>query len=63
MDYQNKESSQEMNYAGIGLAFGIVFGGLIGSLIGSPIIFAGGTMVLGFAIGAAMYKRSSSNGP
>ena len=34
--------------------------GLVGLLIGNPIIFAGGTMVLGFAIGSALDKRSRS---
>ena len=50
-----------MKFTGLGLAIGLVFGGLVGFLIGNPIIFAGGTMVLGLAIGAALDKKSSTN--
>ena len=52
--------SGKMKYTGLGLAIGLVLGGLVGILIGNPIIYAGGTMVLGFAIGAALDRRSSS---
>jgi hypothetical protein len=44
-------------FTGLGLAIGLVFGGLVGILIGNPIIFAGGGMVLGFAIGTALDRR------
>lgn len=53
--YQQK-SERGIRYRELGLSIGLVFGGLIGTLIGNPIIFAGGTMVLGFAIGAALDK-------
>jgi hypothetical protein len=46
-----------MKYAGLGLAVGLVLGGLVGVLIGNPVIFAGGTMIIGFAIGTALDKR------
>jgi uncharacterized membrane protein len=58
---KNRQLSGRMKFSGIGLAIGLVFGGLVGVLIGNPIIFAGGTMVLGFAIGAALDRRRSSN--
>ena len=60
MNNQRKETNQSMKFAGFGAAIGLVFGGLVGFLIGNPIIFAGGTMVLGFTIGVALDKRSSS---
>jgi hypothetical protein len=56
-----RHSIGRMKFTGLGLAIGLVFGGLVGFLIGNPIIFAGGTMVLGFAIGAALDKKNSTN--
>lgn len=53
----NRSSSRRMKFTGLGLAIGLVFGGLIGVLIDNPIIFAGGGMVLGLAIGAALDRR------
>jgi hypothetical protein len=54
----NNKSPIKITYKGTGMAIGMVFGGLIGWLIGNPIIFAGGGLVLGFAIGSAMDSRS-----
>ena len=53
----NQDSNQRMKFAGLGAAIGLVFGGLVGTLIGNPFVFAGGTMVLGLAIGAAFDRR------
>ena len=53
----SQKTYRRRTYTGYGLALGLVLGGLIGTLIGNPIIFAGGTMVLGFAIGAAFDNR------
>jgi hypothetical protein len=36
----------------------LIFGGLVGLLIDNLIIFAGGGMLLGLAIGAALDNRS-----
>lgn len=47
-------SKSERSYKTVGLALGLVLGGLIGWLIGNPIIFAGGGLVLGLAIGSAV---------
>jgi hypothetical protein len=47
-------NTQRMKFAGFGAAVGLVFGGLAGILIGNPIVFAGGGMVLGIVIGAAI---------
>ncbi len=51
MNNQNKESNRSIKFAGLGTAIGLVFGGLVGVLIGNPMVFAGGGMVLGLAIG------------
>jgi hypothetical protein len=52
-----------LNYKGIGMAIGLIFGWVIGSLAGNPIVFAGGTMILGFAIGTAIDQRKRGNEP
>ena len=57
MNSQKKNTSRNLKFAGLGAAIGLVFGGLIGTLIGNPFAFAGGTMVLGLAIGAAIDRR------
>jgi hypothetical protein len=56
----HRDPQGRLKYAGYGLAIGLVFGWLVGNLIGNPILFAGGTMLLGFAIGAALDRRSTS---
>ena len=59
----SKYKKRRMNYKGIGMAIGLIFGWVIGSLAGNPIIFAGGTMILGFAIGTAIDQRNRENTP
>ena len=53
MSTNNNSQAKAPNQA-LGLGIGLVFGGLIGLLIGTPVIFAGGGMVLGLAIGATL---------
>jgi hypothetical protein len=48
------QSSVRITYKGVGMAIGLILGGLIGLIIGNLVIFAGGGMVVGFAIGAAL---------
>jgi F0F1-type ATP synthase assembly protein I len=55
---QNNQSAIKITYKGLGLALGLVLGGLVGILIDNMIIFAGGGMVIGLAIGAALDQRS-----
>jgi len=50
-------NNQKMKFAGVGAAIGLVFGGLVGLLIGNPMVFAGGGMILGLAIGSAIDRR------
>lgn len=42
---------------GSSMALGLVLGGLVGILIDNMIIFAGGGMVLGLALGTALESR------
>ena len=52
-----RESDQSVKFAGLGAAVGLVFGGLVGLLIGNPVVFAGGGMILGIAVGTALDQR------
>jgi hypothetical protein len=54
----NNQSSIKIPYKGLGMAIGLVLGGLVGLLIDNMIIFAGGGMVVGLAIGTYMDSRS-----
>ena len=56
-NYSN-QSPMKTTYKGFGLAIGLIIGGIIGLLVGNMIIFAGGGMVIGFAIGTAFDERS-----
>jgi hypothetical protein len=44
---------------GAAMALGLVLGGLVGLLIDNMIIFAGGGMILGLAIGTAIESRQT----
>ncbi len=54
----NIRPSKNASYISLGLAAGLVFGGFIGLFIGNPIVFTGGGMLLGLAIGTALENRS-----
>ena len=47
-----------ITYKGIGMALGLILGGLVGFALGSPIIFAGGGMIVGLALGATLDQRN-----
>ena len=53
----NNDSQKKTSYKTLGLALELILGGLIGLLIDNLIIFAGGGMVLGLAIGTALDNR------
>ena len=53
----NNHSSFRITYTALGLAIGLILGGIVGLIIDNMIIFAGGGMVLGLAIGAALDNR------
>ena len=55
MDSQTKNA--RVSVMGSSMALGLVLGGLVGILIDNMIIFAGGGMVLGLAVGTALESR------
>jgi len=48
---------KRISFTAISLSIGLIFGGIVGVAIDNMIIFAGGGLVLGFAIGSAMDNR------
>lgn len=52
-----EQPSTRMSYKGIGMALGLILGGLVGLAADNLVIFAGGGMVLGLAVGTALDNR------
>jgi hypothetical protein len=50
-------SQKKISYTALGLAIGLILGGIVGMAIDNMIIFAGGGLVLGLAIGTALDSR------
>jgi NhaP-type Na+/H+ or K+/H+ antiporter len=59
---QNNESQRKNSYTALGLAIGLVLGGIVGLAIDNMIIFAGGGLVLGLAVGSALDSRRLEDG-
>ena len=57
MSVKNDQSQFRISYTALGLAIGLILGGIVGLIIDNMIIFAGGGMVLGLAIGTAWENR------
>ena len=57
MSVKNDQSQFRISYTALGLAIGLIFGGIVGLIIDNMIIFAGGGLVLGLAIGSALDNR------
>ena len=55
----NNPSTFKIKYTGLGMAIGLLLGGIFGLIVGNMIIFAGGGLVLGLAIGAALDNRKN----
>jgi hypothetical protein len=53
----NGQTTSIISYKAIGLAVGLVFGGIVGWLLGNPLIFSGGGLILGLAVGTALDSR------
>lgn len=51
------QPSTRISYKGIGMAVGLIVGGLVGLAIDNLVIFAGGGLVLGLAVGTALDNR------
>lgn len=54
---QENNNQKKISYTALGLAIGLIFGGIVGLIIDNMIIFAGGGLVLGLAIGSALDNR------
>ena len=54
---QSGSSQSRFSYTALGLAIGLILGGSVGLVLNNLIIFAGGGLVLGLAIGYAMDSR------
>lgn len=55
--YSNQ--SPTSNYKVLGLAIGLITGGFLGLLIGDVVIFAGGGMLIGLAVGVALDQHDA----
>jgi hypothetical protein len=56
---ESKESKDRAGYSrmGVFMALGLVFGGFLGIILDNLVLFSGGGMVLGLALGTALEKR------
>ena len=54
---KNKNSGKRISYTALGMAIGLILGGIVGLATDNMIIFAGGGLVLGLAIGSALDNR------
>jgi hypothetical protein len=54
---KSKNSGKRISYTALGPAIGLILGGIVGLIIDNMIIFAGGGLVLGLAIGSALDNR------
>jgi len=52
----NKENVRA-SVLGAGMALGLVFGGIVGLLVDNLVIFSGGGMILGLALGTAIENK------
>ena len=57
MSNQNEVKKAKFSVIGAAMSLGLVLGGLVGLLAENMVIFAGGGMVLGLAIGLALENR------
>ena len=54
---KNKSSGTRISYTALGMSIGLIFGGIVGLIIDNMVVFAGGGLVLGFAIGSSLDNR------
>lgn len=53
----NNNLQKRSSYTTLGLSIGLILGGIVGLVTDNMIIFAGGGLVLGLAIGSALDNR------
>ncbi|MFN2130887.1 MAG: glycine zipper family protein [Anaerolineae bacterium] len=61
MSGSSNQPSRQVSYTALGMAIGLIVGGIVGLIIGNMVIFAGGGLVLGLAIGYALDQRVRAN--
>lgn len=54
---KNKNSGKRISYTALGLAVGLILGAIVGLIIDNMVIFAGGGLIVGLAIGSALDNR------
>ena len=54
---KNTNSGIRISYTALGMSIGLILGGIVGLVIDNMVIFAGGGLVLGLAIGSALDNR------
>ena len=54
---KNNNLQRKIAYTILGLSTGLILGGIVGLIIDNMIIFAGGGLVLGLAIGSDLDSR------
>ena len=59
----NKQSQKKISYTALCLSIGLILGGIVGLIIDNMIIFTGGGLVLGLAIGSALDGRRLEDDP
>ena len=60
---QENNTRKRISYTAFSLAIGLILGGIAGLIINNMIIFAGGGLVLGLAIGSALDNRRLEDDP
>jgi hypothetical protein len=60
-DKYGDNTNIRISYKALGMGIGLIFGGLVGLLIDNLIVFAGGGMVIGLAIGTALDSRTNKD--
>ena len=55
-----RPNQREISSTSLGMALGLIIGGIIGLIIDNMIVFAGGGLVLGLAIGSALDNRGKA---
>jgi len=55
--YKNNNSQRRSSYTALAMSIGLILGGTVGLVIDNMVIFAGGGLVLGLAIGSTLDNR------
>jgi len=57
----NETHPKNISWTALSLAVGLILGGILGFVVDNLILFAGGGLVLGLAIGNALDNRQQKN--